>query len=217
MPVSTRFTNREETPENQNIAPGSFPTPTTNQKPRNNATVREDMADQDETAVLRQRIAQLNVELQQMRASIATANTHKEILLAIKQSHTEDILTTKPLETASKDMKRFWEERNSWLYNFIRRARLFKEFNDMTATATFGGFNRPFLERLLTIRVEYIRLGYTTTPNFIFFDKLLNGLTKSWSSFIKDRMDQVAKDGNTPSAEDDILGLCKDILLQYCH
>ncbi|OJD10049.1 hypothetical protein AJ78_08780 [Emergomyces pasteurianus Ep9510] len=54
-------------------------------------------------------------------------------------------------------------------------------------------------------------MGYDV-PNFIFFDKLLNGLTKSWSSFIKDHMDHAAKDDNTPPMKDDILSLCKDIL-----
>ncbi|OJD09980.1 hypothetical protein ACJ73_09990 [Blastomyces percursus] len=45
MPVNTRSTNREETPENQTTAPGSFPTPITTQRPRNQAAERE-MADQ---------------------------------------------------------------------------------------------------------------------------------------------------------------------------
>ncbi|KAG5287998.1 repeat set, removed [Histoplasma ohiense] len=115
------------------------------------------MADQDEAAVLRHHIAQLDDELHQMRAASTPADAHdgnelspdlaahlrdqgdtpalsrvlqefrervkfiqkpgflksasnypiwkEEILLAIKQSHTDDILTTKPLENASKDMK----------------------------------------------------------------------------------------------------------------
>ncbi|QSS53153.1 hypothetical protein I7I53_00325 [Histoplasma capsulatum var. duboisii H88] len=83
----------------------------------------------------------------------------------------------------------------------------------MTAAATYGGSNCTFIERLLAIRVEYIRLGYTTIPNFIFFDKLLNGLTKGWASFVKDRMDQAARDDARP-LEDDFLGICKDILLR---
>ncbi|KAG5305345.1 hypothetical protein I7I50_05710 [Histoplasma capsulatum G186AR] len=304
MPVSTRATNREETPENQ-ITPGTFPTPVTTRRPRYQAPEREEMADQDEAAVLRHRIAQLDDELRQMRAASTPATAaaqdgnelspdlaahlrdqgdtpalsrvlqefrervkylqkpgllksasdypiwKEEILLAIKQSHTEDILTTKPLENASKDMKRYWEERNSWLYNLIwssvsveakslftipqdsldssalwkvieasfserveiRRVRLSKEFNDITA-ATYGGSSRSFIERLLAIRVEYIRLGYDV-PNFILFDKLLNGLTKGWSSFVKDRMDHAAKDDNNVRPfEDNFLGLCNDILLR---
>ncbi|OJD10661.1 hypothetical protein ACJ73_09731 [Blastomyces percursus] len=226
MPPSTRSTNREETPENQTTAPGSFPTPITTQRPRNQAPERE-MADQDEATAWRQPTATANDDLSPDLASylrnqgdtsalsrvltefrarvkylqkphlLKSASDYpiwkEEILLAMKQSHTEDILTTKPLENASKDMKRFWEERNSWLYNF-------------------GGSSRSFIKRLLAIRVEYVRLGYDV-PNFIFFDKLLNGLTKGWSSFVKDRMDQAARDNATP-LEDDFLGLCKDILLR---
>ncbi|EER36718.1 conserved hypothetical protein [Histoplasma capsulatum H143] len=115
------------------------------------------MADQDEAAVLRHCIAQLDDELHQMRAASTPAAVHdsnelspdlaahlcdqgdtpalsrvlqefrervkfiqnpgflksasdypiwkEEILLVIKQFHTEDILTTRPLENASKDMK----------------------------------------------------------------------------------------------------------------
>ncbi|OAT12863.1 hypothetical protein BDBG_17709 [Blastomyces gilchristii SLH14081] len=121
----------------------------------------------------------------------------EEILLVVKQSHTEDILTSKPLENVK-----------------IRRARLFKEFNDISATATYDGFNHLFIECLLAIRVEYIRLEYANIPNFIFFDKLLNGLTKKWSTFIRDRMDYAAKDDNVTSLEDDFLDLCRDILLR---
>ncbi|KAG5303451.1 hypothetical protein I7I50_10218 [Histoplasma capsulatum G186AR] len=165
MPVSTRATNREETPENQTSAPGSFPTPITTQRPQYQAPEHKEMADQDEAAVLRHHIAQLDDELHQMRAASTPAAAHdgnelspdlaahlcdqddtptlsrvlqkfqkhikfiqkpgflksasdypiwkEEILLAIKQSHTEDILTTKPLENASKDMKQYWEEHNS--------------------------------------------------------------------------------------------------------
>ncbi|EGC42532.1 conserved hypothetical protein [Histoplasma capsulatum var. duboisii H88] len=94
----------------------------------------------------------------------------------------------------------------------ICRARLSKEFNDITA-ATYGGSSRSFIERLLAIHVEYIRLGYEV-PNFILFDKLLNGLTKGWSSFVKDCMDHVAKNDNTRPLEDNFLDLCKDILLR---
>ncbi|OJD14255.1 hypothetical protein AJ78_05384 [Emergomyces pasteurianus Ep9510] len=57
----------------------------------------------------------------------------------------------------------------------------------------YGGFNRFFIAYLLAI--------------------FLNGHTKSWSSFIKDHIDHAVKDGNTLSIKDDILGLCKDILL----
>ncbi|OJD26502.1 hypothetical protein ACJ73_02114 [Blastomyces percursus] len=44
----------------------------------------------------------------------------EEILLAARQSETEDILEEEqmaPAEDASPDMKRFWKERNMWLYN----------------------------------------------------------------------------------------------------
>ncbi|EGE79076.2 hypothetical protein BDDG_02014 [Blastomyces dermatitidis ATCC 18188] len=96
----------------------------------------------------------------------------------------------------------------------ICRACLSKEFNDISATAIYDGSNHLFIERLLAIRVEYIHLGYANIPNFIFFDKLLNSLTKKWSTFIRDRMDYAAKDDNVTSLEDDFLDLCRDILLR---
>ncbi|OAS99961.1 uncharacterized protein BDCG_16400 [Blastomyces dermatitidis ER-3] len=120
----------------------------------------------------------------------------EEILLVVKQSHTEDILASKPLENVE-----------------ICRAHLSKEFNDISATAIYDGSNHLFIEHLLAIRVEYIHLEYANIPNFIFFDKLLNSLTKKWSTFIRDRMDYAAKDDNVTSLEDDFLDLCRDILL----
>ncbi|OAT09890.1 hypothetical protein BDBG_17285 [Blastomyces gilchristii SLH14081] len=307
MPVNTRSTNHEETPENQTTAPESFPTPITARKPPHNNNNQDNNNMADEAAALRRHIAQMNEELHQMRASsnpTATATVNdgndlspdlaaylqnqgdtpalsrvlqefrehikylqkpgllkstsdysiwkEEILLVVKQSHTEDILTSKPLKNASKDMKRFWEECNSWLYNFvwssvsieakslftilqdslssaalwnaiaaffseqveICRALLFKEFNDISATATYDGSNHLFIEHLLAIRVEYIHLEYANIPNFIFFDKLLNGLTKKWSTFIRDCMNYAAKDDNVTSLEDDFLDLYRDILLR---
>ncbi|EGE81043.1 hypothetical protein BDDG_03984 [Blastomyces dermatitidis ATCC 18188] len=95
----------------------------------------------------------------------------------------------------------------------IRRACLFKEFNDISATATYDDFNHLFIEHLLAIRVEYIHLEYANISNFIFFNKLLNSLIKKWSTFIRDRMDYAAKDDNVTSLEDDFLDLCRDILL----
>ncbi|EGE81042.2 uncharacterized protein BDCG_17063 [Blastomyces dermatitidis ER-3] len=159
MPVNTRSINREETPENQTTAPGSFPTPITARKPPHNNNNQDNDNMADEAAVLRRRIAQMNEELHQIRASsnptaTATANDDndlssdlaaylqnhedipalsrvlqefrervkylqkpgllkstsdypiwKEEILLVKQSHTEDILTSKPLKNASKDMK----------------------------------------------------------------------------------------------------------------
>ncbi|EEH33203.2 hypothetical protein PAAG_04256 [Paracoccidioides lutzii Pb01] len=46
----------------------------------------------------------------------------EEILLAAKQSETDDILNQKqsaPEDGASMDMQRFWTERNVWLYNHM--------------------------------------------------------------------------------------------------
>ncbi|KLJ11782.1 hypothetical protein EMPG_13070 [Blastomyces silverae] len=81
MPANTRSTNREETPENQPIA-GSFPTPITARKPRNNQDTQDNSQEQDnmadEAAALRQRITQMDEELHRMRAQStptpATAN-----------------------------------------------------------------------------------------------------------------------------------------------
>ncbi|OJD13971.1 hypothetical protein AJ78_05631 [Emergomyces pasteurianus Ep9510] len=83
----------------------------------------------------------------------------------------------------------------------------------MTATVMYERFNRFFIERLLAIHAEYICMEYKGS-NFIFINKLLNSLIKSWFSFIKDRMDHAAKDGNTSSIKDNILSFCKDILLR---
>ncbi|OJD22007.1 hypothetical protein ACJ73_06648 [Blastomyces percursus] len=74
MPASTRSTNREETPENQTIAPGSFPTPITTQRPRNQAAERE-MADHDEAAALRQQMQKLRTANQD-RPSTATTGAN---------------------------------------------------------------------------------------------------------------------------------------------
>ncbi|EDN03553.1 predicted protein [Histoplasma mississippiense (nom. inval.)] len=177
----------------------------------------------------------------------------EEILLAARQSETDDILNDKqisPDEDASKDMQRFWSERNIWLYNYmwsaiapqakshfiipkesqlsayslwsviednfaerpaVRRTRLFQELIEMTSKSK--GSDRAFIERLIAIRTDYIRLGYNV-EDFMFFDRLLTGVSKGWSSFIKNRMDAIEKDENARTLEDDFMGLCRDILLR---
>ncbi|OAT02933.1 uncharacterized protein BDCG_17838 [Blastomyces dermatitidis ER-3] len=96
----------------------------------------------------------------------------------------------------------------------IRRAHLFKEFNDISVTAIYDSFNHLFIEHLLAIHIEYICLEYANIPNFIFFNKLLNSLIKKWSTFIRDCMNYAAKNDNVTSLEDDFLDLCRDILLR---
>ncbi|EDN02337.1 predicted protein [Histoplasma mississippiense (nom. inval.)] len=139
----------------------------------------------------------------------------EEILLAARQSETDDILEEKqtgPDDNASTDMQRFWKERNVWLYNYIwssvapqakshftvpkdselsayslwsiiednfaerpavLRTRLYKEMTSMTAKSK--GSDRAFIERLIAIRTDYIRLGYKV-EDFMFFDCLLTGM-----------------------------------------
>ncbi|EGC48719.1 nucleolar protein NOP2 [Histoplasma capsulatum var. duboisii H88] len=92
----------------------------------------------------------------------------------------------------------------------VRRTRLYREMTGMTAKSK--GSDRAFIERLIAIRTDYIRLGYRV-EDFMFFDCLLTGVSKGWASFIKNRLDQVAKDNSQP-LEDDFLGLCRDILLR---
>ncbi|EDN07098.1 conserved hypothetical protein [Histoplasma mississippiense (nom. inval.)] len=176
----------------------------------------------------------------------------EEILLAARQSETDDILDEKqigPDDNASTDMQRFWKERNMWLYNYmwssvapqakshftipkdcelsayslwsiiednfaerpaVLRTRLYKEMTSMTAKSK--GSDRAFIERLIAIRTDYIRLGYRV-EDFMFFDCLLTGVSKGWASFIKNRMDQIEKDNAQP-LESDFMALCRDILLR---
>ncbi|QSS66979.1 hypothetical protein I7I51_03191 [Histoplasma capsulatum] len=109
MLVSTRGTNRDETPENQ-ITPGTFPTPITTRRPRYHAIEREEMADQDEAAVLRHRIAQLDDELRQMRAAstpAAAAAAHDGSELSPDlAAHLRDQGDTPAL---SRVLQEFWE------------------------------------------------------------------------------------------------------------
>ncbi|KAL2390566.1 hypothetical protein RJ035_001104 [Blastomyces gilchristii] len=235
MPVNTRSINREETPENQTTAPGSFPTPITARKPPHNNNNQDNDNMADEAAALRRCIAQMDEELRQMRASsnstaTATVNDGNDLspdLAAYLQNQGNTPALSRVLQEFRERVKYLQKPdslSSAALWNTIaaffseqveiRRARLFKEFNDISATATYDGFNHLFIERLLAIRVEYIRLEYANIPNFIFFDKLLNGLTKKWSTFIRDRMDYAAKDDNVTSLEDDFLDLCRDILLR---
>ncbi|KMW68028.1 hypothetical protein, variant [Blastomyces dermatitidis ATCC 18188] len=191
--------------------------------------------------------------LQRKGRTPAIVKILKEILLAARQSETDDILNDRqvsPDEGASMDMQCFWSERNIWLYNYmwsaitpqakshfiipkesqlsayslwsviednfaerpaVRRTRLFQELIEMTSKSK--GSDRAFIERLIAIRTDYIRLGYNV-EDFMFFDRLLTGVSKGWSSFIKNRMDAIEKDENARTLEDDFMGLCRDILLR---
>ncbi|EDN04276.1 conserved hypothetical protein [Histoplasma mississippiense (nom. inval.)] len=92
----------------------------------------------------------------------------------------------------------------------VLRTRLYKEMTSMTAKSK--GSDRAFIERLIAIRTDYIRLGYRV-EDFMFFDCLLTGVSKGWASFIKNRMDQIEKDNAQP-LESDFMALCRDILLR---
>ncbi|OAT09892.1 hypothetical protein, variant [Blastomyces gilchristii SLH14081] len=93
----------------------------------------------------------------------------------------------------------------------VRRTRLFQELIEMMSKSK--GSDRAFIECLIAIRTDYIRLGYNV-EDFMFFDRLLTGVSKGWSSFIKNRMDAIEKDENARTLEDDFMGLCRDILLR---
>ncbi|OAS99546.1 uncharacterized protein BDCG_16193 [Blastomyces dermatitidis ER-3] len=80
-------------------------------------------------------------------------------------------------------------------------------------TSKSKGSDHTFIERLIAIRTDYIRLGYNV-KDFMFFNRLLTGVSKGWSSFIKNRMDAIEKDENARTLEDDFMRLCQDILLQ---
>ncbi|OJD20478.1 hypothetical protein ACJ73_08185 [Blastomyces percursus] len=75
------------------------------------------------------------------------------------------------------------------------------------------GSDRAYIERVIAIRAEFKRLGFNL-PDYIFFDRLLYGVTKGWATFIRNRMDEAAKNVNAPPIEDDFMGLCRDILLR---
>ncbi|OAS99554.1 uncharacterized protein BDCG_00728 [Blastomyces dermatitidis ER-3] len=92
----------------------------------------------------------------------------------------------------------------------VRRTRLFEELIGMTSKSK--GSDRAFIERLIAIRTDYIRLGYKI-EDVVFFDRLLTGVNRGWASFIKNRMDQIDKDNSRP-LEEDFMGLCRDILLR---
>ncbi|EGE82461.2 hypothetical protein BDDG_05405 [Blastomyces dermatitidis ATCC 18188] len=199
MPVNTRLINCEETSENQTTAPEFFSTLITVRKSPHNNNNQDNDNITDEAAVLRQCITQMNEELYQIRASsnsttTATVNDDNDLssdLAAYLQNH-EDI------SVLSRVLQEFCE----------------CKFNDISATAIYDDFNYLFIEYLLTICIEYICLEYANIPNFIFFDKLLNSLTKKWSTFIRDCMNYAAKNDNITSLEDDFLDLCRDILLR---
>ncbi|OJD22647.1 hypothetical protein ACJ73_06002 [Blastomyces percursus] len=75
------------------------------------------------------------------------------------------------------------------------------------------GSDRAYIERVIAIRAEFKQLGFNL-PDYIFFDRLLYGVTKGWATLIRNRMDEAAKNVNAPPIEDDFMGLCRDILLR---
>ncbi|OJD24664.1 hypothetical protein ACJ73_03968, partial [Blastomyces percursus] len=93
----------------------------------------------------------------------------------------------------------------------VRRARLFEELTGLTAAKK--GSDRAFIERLIAIRTEYIRLGFAV-QDFMFFDRLLTGVSNKWASFIKNRMDAIEGDPNATPLENDFLRLCRDIMMR---
>ncbi|EER36377.1 conserved hypothetical protein [Histoplasma capsulatum H143] len=162
----------------------------------------------------------------------------EDVLRAVEHSETGDILDNKelsPAEGASVCMQRLWKERNSWLYGYMwssisMQARahftlskdnrmsaymlwsvIYEEL--LTLTAVKKGSNRAFIERLLAIRTEYIRIGFPAQDS-MFFDRLLTGVSNKWATFIKNRMDAIERDPTAEPLENDLLGLCRDIMMR---
>ncbi|OJD24847.1 hypothetical protein ACJ73_03782 [Blastomyces percursus] len=114
----------------------------------------------------------------------------EEIILAARQSETNDMLEEKqesPDEDASQGPFHYTQrvpvicayalwttvEDNFAERPAVRRARLFQELIEMTAKSK--GSDRAFIELLIAIRTEDIRIGYTV-EDLMFFDRLLTGV-----------------------------------------
>ncbi|EEH50307.2 uncharacterized protein PADG_06386 [Paracoccidioides brasiliensis Pb18] len=114
----------------------------------------------------------------------------EEILLAAKQSETDDILEEKQFapEDGASEVSFYDTLRSSvvGVYSMDdHRRELFRE-----ACSS----DRAFIARPIAILSEYTSLG------------------AGWASFIRDRMDHAAKDTNAQDIETDFMGLCRDIL-----
>ncbi|KKZ64491.1 hypothetical protein EMCG_09526 [[Emmonsia] crescens] len=99
----------------------------------------------------------------------------EEILLAARQSKTDDILNDR--QESQLSAYSLWSviEDNFAKRPAVRRTRLFQELIEITSKSK--GSDRAFIERLIAIRADYIRVGYKV-EDFMFFDRLLTGVSK---------------------------------------